>query len=61
MPIKNSDFLLNFMMFALAPPSVAELATLIYTAKNNSDAILIKLEELAASEFIKEAYGILRI
>jgi hypothetical protein len=31
------------------------------TAKNNSDAILIKLEELAASEFIKEAYGILRI
>jgi hypothetical protein len=32
-----------------------------YTAKKNSDAILIKLEELAASEFIKEAYGILRI
>jgi hypothetical protein len=32
-----------------------------YTAKNNSDAILIKLEELAASEFIKEAYGIFRI
>jgi hypothetical protein len=28
------------------------------TAKNNSDAILIKLEELASSEFIKEAYGI---
>jgi hypothetical protein len=37
------------------------LYALMYTAKKNSGAILKKLEELAPSEFIKEANGILRI
>jgi hypothetical protein len=33
----------------------------LYTARNNSEVILKKMQELAASEFVKEAYRILRI